>query len=477
MLYEAKNAMRLCAASLLTLTLGLGSTACSDDEPKKPAPSADMTMPSPDMGDPTPDMPTTPPVEAATYSPGTAQTLAVDATLDYTISGLRDGQAYRLTLVVAEHITGRGAEAVFEDANMDGVADAGDSQLRAVITQVHGEALASPGRTAPGAMDGPSDPKGVFPVNGAITFTVRGVGAGAVLPVLYHNAGASTFLELDQARRPTEVYFIGPSITVPMTERSLYEQLGGEAGIRAVLAKFLENVVADARINWMFANADAVALSNLLHDQVCQATGGGCVYGGKNMKEAHVGMAITDAQFDALIEDFLAALDELKVPYADAQGALDMNATIYPLLAALVGMKGDIVEDAAADKVYFNRLGGYGAVSAVIDGLLTNVGADDRINQQFANTDLVNLRRLLIEQVCEATGGYCVYTGRTMKESHQGLGITRSAFFALVEDLLMALDTLGVPYTPNTYDGGALADALIQTLAGMADDIIEDPNN
>lgn len=253
------------------------------------------------------------------------------------------------------------------------------------------------------------------------------------------------------------------------TEKSLYEQIGGQTAVKAVVGEFLTIVGKDDRINWMFANADLVMLGTLLEEQVCAATGGGCTYTGKDMKTAHTGMGVTDAQFDALIEDFLKALDNLNVPYS---ATLDGSETIDPLLKALVDMRVDIVEDADADKVYFNQLGGYAGVSAVIDGLLTNVAADARINTFFADTDLDMLRQLLIEQVCEATGGYCVYSGRDMKTSHEGLGISDADFDALVEDLLKALDTLNVPYSAD-FSEGKLADALIKVLASMRADIVE----
>jgi hemoglobin len=112
------------------------------------------------------------------------------------------------------------------------------------------------------------------------------------------------------------------------------------------------------------------------------------------------------------------------------------------------------------------------AVEAVIDGLIANVGADTRINGFFADSDLVVLDMMLVDQVCEATGGYCTYKGEDMVTAHTGMGITDDEFNYLVEDLLMALDTLGVPYTPGTFDGGVGADTLIQVLAGMRGDIV-----
>lgn len=246
------------------------------------------------------------------------------------------------------------------------------------------------------------------------------------------------------------------------TADSLYDQLGGAPAVEAVVTEFLGVVLADDRINWFFANADAANLSAKLQEQICAATAGPCTYTGGSMVDVHANMAITDDQFNALVEDLLTALDNLGVPYA-----LDGTATIDPLLLALVGMQGDIVTDADGSEVYFNQLGGHAAVEAVIDGMVANIAADSRINGFFASTDLDKLKYLLVEQVCDATGGYCTYSGRDMCKTHDGMGVSDDDFNALVEDLLMALDDLGVPYTAGTFNGHLGADDLILTLAGM----------
>lgn len=88
----------------------------------------------------------------------------------------------------------------------------------------------------------------------------------------------------------------------------------------------------------------------------------------------------------------------------------------------------------------YDRLGGLDAISAVVDDFRDRVAADERINQKFAKTDLARLRKMLIDQVCEAAGGPCRYQGRSMKEAHAGMAVTGGEFDALVEDLVATLD-------------------------------------
>lgn len=119
-----------------------------------------------------------------------------------------------------------------------------------------------------------------------------------------------------------------------MHEQSLYTRLGGKPAITAVVDQFIANVAADNRINGFFANADIPGLKGKLVDLICQGTGGPCTYTGKDMKAAHEGMGVKDGDFNALVEDLVAALDRFKVPEKEKG----------ELLAILGPMKNAIVE-------------------------------------------------------------------------------------------------------------------------------------
>ena len=116
-------------------------------------------------------------------------------------------------------------------------------------------------------------------------------------------------------------------------------------------------------------------------------------------------------------------------------------------------------------KPLYERLGGKGSITAVVDTFVSTVGGDKRINGYFASTDLTRLKMHLVNQICEASGGPCQYTGRTMKQTHAGMGVTDAAFGALVEDLVSALDHHKV--------GKAEKDELLAILGPMKADIVE----
>ena len=117
----------------------------------------------------------------------------------------------------------------------------------------------------------------------------------------------------------------------------------------------------------------------------------------------------------------------------------------------------------------YDRLGGKDAIVAVVDDFSSRCAADGRINQKFARTDITRLRKMLVDQVCEATGGPCRYTGRDMKEAHLDMGVTAGEFSALVGNLIATLTQFKVPQAEQ--------DELISALAPMKGDIVEDESD
>src|SRR5499425_3585927 len=85
-------------------------------------------------------------------------------------------------------------------------------------------------------------------------------------------------------------------------------------------------------------------------------------------------------------------------------------------------------QHAAKQKSLYDRLGGKQAITAVVDEFVGRVATDNRINHFFAATasnpaQLASFKMKLIDQICEASGGPCRYTGKDMKSAHRGMGI------------------------------------------------------
>jgi hemoglobin len=113
----------------------------------------------------------------------------------------------------------------------------------------------------------------------------------------------------------------------------------------------------------------------------------------------------------------------------------------------------------------YERLGGLEAITAVVDSFVARCAGDDRINRKFERSDIPRLKKMLVDQVCEATGGPCTYTGRDMRETHDGMGVTAGEFDALVDDLVATLDEFEVAKADQ--------EELLSLLRPMREDIVE----
>jgi hemoglobin len=98
-------------------------------------------------------------------------------------------------------------------------------------------------------------------------------------------------------------------------DNTLYEAMGGEIVLRSAVAHFADNVVADDRINFTFAEANMDKFRQLLFEQFCNLSGGPCKYTGRDMRSSHDKLHINNAEFNALAEDLYIGLSQAGVPY------------------------------------------------------------------------------------------------------------------------------------------------------------------
>ena len=125
--------------------------------------------------------------------------------------------------------------------------------------------------------------------------------------------------------------------------RSLYERLGGEAALKAVVDDFVGRAAANPKVNftrkgtaheWTASGENVARLKAHLVQFISMATGGPHKYEGRAMKPVHAGMGITEAEFGALAGDLIASLDKFKVPQKEKD----------ELIAIVASTKKDIVE-------------------------------------------------------------------------------------------------------------------------------------
>jgi hemoglobin len=143
---------------------------------------------------------------------------------------------------------------------------------------------------------------------------------------------------------------------------------------------------------------------------------------------------------------------------------------MIPLCAMLLAVTATTV--VAKKKTLYDNLGGKKGITAVVNDFVNNCAGDTRINSFFKATasDPAKLKKFkanLVDQICQASGGPCKYTGKDMKTAHAGMGVSTADFNALVEDLVKSLDKYKVKPADK--------DTLLGVLGPMKSDIVEKP--
>jgi hemoglobin len=135
-----------------------------------------------------------------------------------------------------------------------------------------------------------------------------------------------------------------PPPAAPVADKPLYERLGGQPAITAVVDEFVNRTTSDARIKFRFFNTDAVSLKRLLVEFVCVASGGPCKYTGRDMASAHAGMDLVDDEFTALVENLVAAMDKFHVPDREKGEVLGALGPLKPQMVVPPGKLRPIAE-------------------------------------------------------------------------------------------------------------------------------------
>lgn len=141
--------------------------------------------------------------------------------------------------------------------------------------------------------------------------------------------------------------------------------------------------------------------------------------------------------------------------------------TLCAFAAVCMLAGGAQAQPVARDDSLYQSFGGQSGLVRLMDDFMVRLLADARMRPFFKDADQAALKKQLVLQFCEVSGGPCRRDGPTMKEAHDGMDITRGDFNALVEVLQDAMDAQGVPF--------AAQNRLLARLAPMHRDIINTP--
>jgi len=114
-------------------------------------------------------------------------------------------------------------------------------------------------------------------------------------------------------------------------EKSLYERVGGYDALAKVVDEFIVRLVGDQRFNKFFVGHSADSQKRIrqhILDQFCAATGGPCIYTGRDMKTTHQGLAITEADWEAAAKHLVGSLDKFKVPQKEKDEIISVACSI-----------------------------------------------------------------------------------------------------------------------------------------------------
>jgi hemoglobin len=134
-------------------------------------------------------------------------------------------------------------------------------------------------------------------------------------------------------------------------------------------------------------------------------------------------------------------------------------------VAALPLQAEEAVRPPPADDSVYQAFGQQAGIRALMEDFVSRLQADPRTAPFFEKTNRENLVAQLSDQLCQEGGGPCVYKGAPMRPVHEGMGIRKQDFNALVEVLQHAMDAKGIPF--------AAQNRMLARLAPMHREIIE----
>jgi len=275
--------------------------------------------------------------------------------------------------------------------------------------------------------------------------------------------------------------------------------LGAVDGIAELNTAFIAEVLLDSRINAYFlnSNVDSAGLITCLNEQIAEEVGcADITYSCVDMKTAHTGMGVSALDFADMAEDFGMALDEHQTVYMELTD--DDKAAI---LAVLVGMAGDIVEDANSDQTVYQRVGRKPAYTAMVGNIgesntwIDRITKDFTINGFFLESDFVRLNTCFTRHLAALDGpvtygaevdspGEGVDPGVALddpcvalKLGHEGMKnpnkgdapVTYEDFVSLVSDLSGAMASAGWSQADH--------DAVLAAMSPLCSEVVADVND
>ncbi len=252
---------------------------------------------------------------------------------------------------------------------------------------------------------------------------------------------------IDKIRAETAPVVVAPTPRPPpvaQKKETLWDRLGGEKGVTRIVDIFMATTLSDPKVNfyrrptYIPSDEQIKELKRKMVEWLSSMTAGTLDYKGKTMREAHKGMGITSAEFDAMVGHIRSALVISGVKPEDMSLVLGLVETT----------RKDIVHPLPPPPpaTVWQRIGGEAGATRIVDDFLTAAIADPMVNffrdPKYVPTkeEIARLKLNFVDQLSQLTGGPLTYKGRNMKQVHSGYAITPREFDVFLGHIRMALD-------------------------------------
>ncbi|MDO9359170.1 MAG: group 1 truncated hemoglobin [Polaromonas sp.] len=134
--------------------------------------------------------------------------------------------------------------------------------------------------------------------------------------------------------------------------------------------------------------------------------------------------------------------------------------------ASLLASGASFAQAAPQNDQLYKAFGEKPGLVTLMDDFMVRLLADPRTGPHFKPANQERVKEQLVDQLCQLSGGPCVYKGADMKSAHANLDIKKSDFHALVEVLQQSMDARGIPFRTQNQ--------MLALLAPMHRDTITD---
>ncbi len=282
---------------------------------------------------------------------------------------------------------------------------------------------------------------------------------------LNDQAWALKYLVLSVRRSLLPMDREGKVIGASTTGMTLWDRLGGEDNVKKIVNDWVDFMADNKRVNltrdgqYLTRPKEIAAFKESLVKLASSITGGPYKYPGKNTKEAHRGMGITDAEFDASLADLHKALLRNGIIGKDLDFIL---GAVQSTRANIVGPAEVVVkpkppeeekerpQPPPPDGTLIRLIGGEEKLGKIVSDFVDKMVADKRVNftrngdVKLTPEKIRGIKSAIHDMASQAMGGTREYKGPKLLEIHKKMSISETEFAAVRDDLRQALLDNGV---------------------------------